>query len=57
MIPNKFLHAILHSQRNYHTLPVTPFKGTVGVISNESPLVEWLVRFQTVRFKPLTDPH
>ena len=57
MIPNKFLHAILHSQRNYHTLPVTPFKGTVGVISNESPLVEWLVRFQTVPFKPLTDPH
>ena len=49
MNPKK-ISTILHSQFNYYTLPVTPFEGTLDVISSDPFIKALLDRFTRVPF-------
>ena len=46
MIPKKFF-TILHSQFNYHTLPVTPFKKDYDGVITETHAKKLMVVYQT----------
>ena len=49
----KKLSTILHTQFNHHILPVTPFKGTVSVISSDNLFKDGNAHLQsTVPLKP-----
>ena len=54
MNPKKF-SIILHSQFNYHTLPVTPFKGTESVILIDPLRNDGNSRFTTIPLEALPD--
>ena len=52
MNPKKF-SIILHSQFNYHTLPVTPFKGTESGILIDPLRNDGNSRFTTIPLEAL----
>ena len=54
----KFRSETLWSKNNlfhFRLFGLHHFKGTVGIISGNSPFIEWIVQFATVFFKPLFD--